>query len=415
MKPGPLLLPLLLTIGLAVAATDPILVPAERPPADDDCLACHGDKGLKSSRGQSVFVDANTFKESIHGQAGLACVDCHADLKRVKDYPHSEKLMPVDCAMCHAQDAAVVKSSVHGRPYTGQNPIVVTCKDCHGTHEIRAKEDIESSVFALNVPDTCEKCHLERIKTKKGPEFIRKYNESVHYQALEKSGLGLSASCTSCHGGHDIQDVASPQSRVSRRNIIHTCGRCHVGIERDYLEGVHGKEYVKGSKDVPVCTDCHSEHDIYSPQDIDSRVYATRVAAVCSRCHDDERLAREYGFLTSRLKTYSNSYHGTASRFGETRVANCASCHGYHDIRPSSDPKSSINPANLSKTCGKCHPGAGTNFAKGKIHVISAKVESKGTYFAKIFYIVVILGVLSVFLIFIASDLFGRWRRRWLH
>ena len=39
-----------------------------------------------------------------------------------------------------------------------------------------------------------------------------------------------------------------------------------------------------------------------------------------------------------------------------TTVAHCASCHGVHDILPSSDPRSSINPKNLPATCGKCHP-----------------------------------------------------------
>jgi hypothetical protein len=200
---------------------------------------------------------------------------------------------------------------------------------------------------------------------------------------------------------------------VSRKFIIKTCGRCHVGIEKDYLEGVHGKDYVRGVKDVPVCNDCHSEHGILSPTDISSRVYATKVAAVCSRCHDDESLGRQYGFLTSRLKTYSASYHGTASKFGETRVANCASCHGFHDIRTSSDPKSPINAANLAATCGQCHPGAGVNFAKGKIHVVSAKTESQGSHVAKIIYIVIIGGLISVFLLFIAADLFHRIRTRW--
>jgi hypothetical protein len=94
-------------------------------------------------------------------------------------------------------------------------------------------------------------------------------------------------------------------------------------------------------------------------------------------------------------------------------VANCASCHGFHDVRTSSDPQSPINPGNLSKTCGKCHPGAGANFAKGKIHVVSTKTESRGAYIAKVFYIIVIAGLISVFLIFMAADLYARMKKRW--
>ena len=380
---------------------------------NDDCLACHGDKDLKSAQGKSMFLDPEKFQASVHGQAETACTDCHADLRKVKDFPHAEKLKSVDCSACHGREAALIKSSVHMQPHRAENPIVVTCADCHGSHEIRKKDDIESSVFSINIPDTCDRCHLERVKIKNGNAFVQQYQQSAHYKALQKAGLSLSANCVTCHGGHDVKAAGDPLSRVSRKFIIKTCGRCHVGIERDYLEGVHGKDYIRGIKDVPVCTDCHGEHGILAPTDISSRVYATKVAAVCSRCHDDESLGRQYGFLTSRLKTYSASYHGTASKFGETRVANCASCHGFHDIRTSSDPKSPINAANLASTCGKCHPGAGVNFAKGKIHVLSAKIENQGSHVAKIIYIVIIGGLISVFVLFIAADLFHRIRTPW--
>jgi len=380
---------------------------------NEDCLACHGDQGLKSEKGQSVFVDKDKFAASVHGQADISCTGCHADLKSVKDFPHAASLKAVDCGGCHAQAAKRLSGSVHDPVLTKNGPVPVNCKDCHGSHEIKAKDDIDSMVFPLNLPQTCERCHLGKVKTKKGQQFIRQYEQSIHFQGLQMAGLTVSADCSSCHGSHDIKKVEDSASQVSRKNIIRTCGRCHVGVERDYLEGVHGKDYVKGIKDVPVCTDCHNEHEILSHQDLGSRVYATKVAAVCSRCHDDETLARQYGFLTSRLKTYSNSFHGTASRFGEIRVANCASCHGFHDIRTSSDPKSPINSQNLPKTCGKCHPGAGINFAKGKIHVMSEKTTNRSAYIVKIFYIVMIAGIISVFVIFIAADLFARLRQAW--
>ncbi len=380
---------------------------------DEDCLACHGDQGLKSEKGVSVFVDKDKVANSIHGQAGLSCVGCHADLKIVRDFPHAAPLKSVDCGGCHADSAKRLGESVHGRPQAQPGQKSVSCKDCHGTHEIRARDDLDSMVFPLNLPKTCEQCHLGQVKTKRGPEFVRQYDKSVHFIALSRAGLTVSADCSSCHGSHSIKSAEDHSSQVTRKNIIRTCGRCHVGVERDYLEGVHGKDYVKGIKDVPVCTDCHNEHDIRSPQDINSLVYATKVASVCSRCHDNETLARQYGLLTSRLKTYSNSFHGTASKFGEIRVANCASCHGFHDIRKSSDPKSPINPKNLPLTCGKCHPGAGINFAKGKIHVISEKTTNKWAYAVKIFYVVMIAGIISVFIIFIAVDLFARLKKAW--
>jgi len=70
--------------------------------ANDDCLTCHGDKGLKNAAGDSVFVDPATFAASVHGRAGLACTDCHTNLKNVKDFPHATNLSPVPCAACHS-------------------------------------------------------------------------------------------------------------------------------------------------------------------------------------------------------------------------------------------------------------------------------------------------------------------------
>ena len=74
MRPGLVLAALLLaTPSLRAAAPKP------KPPANDDCLACHEDSSAKRADGSSVFVDKKVFAMSVHGSAGAACVDCHAD------------------------------------------------------------------------------------------------------------------------------------------------------------------------------------------------------------------------------------------------------------------------------------------------------------------------------------------------
>lgn len=399
---------LLVLLPLSARAAGPAVTNA-------DCLACHSDAALKSGAGKSIAVDPDKLRASVHGQAGIGCVDCHADLKAVKDFPHAEKLRSVSCAGCHDKETLALKTSVHGQATVEKDGMIVGCKDCHGTHDIRAKDDFESRTFPINLPETCLGCHREKVRNEKGGAFVALYEKSAHYRALEKSGLTLSANCSNCHGAHDIKGVRDVASKVSRKAIIKTCGQCHVGIQRDYLEGVHGKDYVKGIKDVPVCTDCHSEHNIRSPQDLESTVYTTKVAMVCSRCHDDMALSRQYGFVPNRMKTYAASYHGTASKFGEIRVANCASCHGFHDIRASNDPKSSIYPENLPKTCGQCHSGATKHFAEGKIHNAqagAASIQDKSPHIVKTVYIFVISAIIGIFLLFIAADLFRRAVRR---
>jgi cytochrome b subunit of formate dehydrogenase len=72
------------------------------------------------------------------------------------------------------------------------------------------------------------------------------------------------------------------------------------------------------------------------------------------------------------VSSYLSSYHGMASKMGSVAVANCASCHGVHNILPSSYPRSTINHANLAKTCGQCHPGANDKFITSKVHLDGA-------------------------------------------
>src|SRR5512139_1247046 len=91
---------------ILMAAVVRTAAPAWAAQSDDDCLTCHGDPGLKSDQGRSVHVDGAAFGASIHGQAGIACVDCHADLKTFEDFPHAPKLKPVDCAVCHDKASA---------------------------------------------------------------------------------------------------------------------------------------------------------------------------------------------------------------------------------------------------------------------------------------------------------------------
>jgi nitrate/TMAO reductase-like tetraheme cytochrome c subunit len=387
--------------------------------SDEDCLTCHEESDLKSEAGRSVFVNPAEFEGSIHGQAGVSCVDCHADLSKDTEFPHRSPLKEVACGLCHETALLQFRSSIHqAANEKGTSGIIVGCKDCHGTHGIKPADDFDSLTFPINLPGTCEKCHLEKVPSKKGAGFIGGYNQSAHFRALEKSGLTMSANCGNCHSAHDIKSVADPLSLVSRKNIIKTCGTCHLGIQKSYLGGVHGIDYVKGIKDVPVCTDCHNEHNIRSPEDIGSTVYSTRVAQVCSRCHDDIALSRQYGFLTSRLRTYNESFHGTAARFGETRVANCASCHGFHDIRASADPKSSINKENLPATCGKCHPGASRHFAEGHIHSAPEQIEMakyRTSHVVKEVYIFIIAAIIAVMVVFISADFLRRVLRKQKH
>jgi cytochrome b subunit of formate dehydrogenase len=128
----------------------------------------------------------------------------------------------------------------------------------------------------------------------------------------------------------------------------------------------------RGETDAPVCTGCHGEHGILSPDDPRSPVSRSKVAELtCSPCHESTVLNEKYGLKTDRLTTFIDSYHGLKSRAGDTHVANCASCHGVHRILASTDSTSTIHPNNLQTTCGECHPSISTKMAATPIHGVS--------------------------------------------
>jgi formate dehydrogenase gamma subunit len=106
-------------------------------------------------------------------------------------------------------------------------------------------------------------------------------------------------------------------------------------------------------------------------------------------------LTRKYGLRGDRFQSFADSYHGLATQAGSVEVANCASCHGVHDIRPSSDSTSRIAPANLAATCGSCHPGAGENFTRGAVHVIATAGNDDIISVVATVYLVLIIVVIG--------------------
>ena len=132
---------------------------AQRPPAQADCLACHGDKTMQDAAGHSIAVDGDKFGASMHGS--LQCNNCHADIQQ---YPHPDHIAKVDCKTCHAEEASKLTGSVHSS--SKDHP----CTSCHGNaHEIFPKTDARSAVYPLNVPKTCGQCHSDgAMASKKG-------------------------------------------------------------------------------------------------------------------------------------------------------------------------------------------------------------------------------------------------------
>jgi formate dehydrogenase gamma subunit len=133
----------------------------------------------------------------------------------------------------------------------------------------------------------------------------------------------------------------------------------------------------------------------------------------CSRCHEDQRLNARYALPTGRGSSYESSYHGLAAKTGIRTVANCASCHGVHNILPSSDPRSTVAKGNLPYTCGKCHPEAGKKFAIGSVHVVAAVEEgNRVLYYVRLFYLFTIPTLIGLMVLHNLLDWWRKARRR---
>jgi len=275
--------------------------------------------------------DLKGFEKSAHGK--LDCVACHAD---AADAPHAKKPGAVDCGRCHG---------VKGK--------------------------------AASMPD--------------GRPALESYRLTVHGQARE-AGNTAAADCANCHGSHNVRRPSDPASRVNKRNIAATCGACHTDEAKAYRASVHGKALAKGAQEAPTCTDCHGEHTIRSPSEPASSVWKGAVTKTCSGCHASERLQAKFGVPADRVHTFLDSYHGLAGKSGDLSVANCASCHGWHDVLPASDPRSRVNPANLAQTCGQCHPQATVSLTSGKVHqALSGDGDgSRVASLLRLFYLIII-------------------------
>ena len=389
--------------------------------ADDNlCYDCHGDRDLKkfkNGKEVSLYVNRADFEKSVHVEVG--CVGCHGDLEDMEE-EHAPELQPVNCGTCHENIEEIYQGSVHAKAIRAGVTDSAHCADCHGNHHVLPKENPRSLVYPMNLEKTCDRCHADvtfveehvGIPDRVLPGLI--YKNSVHGRAVE-AGIQGAATCSDCHSSHNLRSPLDSDSLISRQNVGSTCGKCHEKAYQEYVESVHGVASARGISSSPVCTDCHGIHSIRSPIDPESSVAEQKISlTTCPQCHGAERITREYGISTLKVRSYLDSYHGLAKRGGDVVAANCASCHGVHDIRPSSDPRSMIYKDNLVRTCGKCHPGASENFARFPVH-FAPTLEKGGPLgdliasYVRVFYLILIVLVV-VFMYFHGGvDFIRKW------
>lgn len=378
----------------------------------ETCVDCHEVNSPGPSTAPAVAAlssHAADFSQSVHGE--MECTDCHAD---VSDLPHEEKLAEVECADCHDDEVTALLASTHGKA-TRQVGVRASCEFCHGSaHLILPTDDPQSPVNHKLLAETCGTCHANpETVAQFGINLVNPlaaYQESVHAAAVHDGNGG--PSCNDCHGSHDTLKNTNPDSLINRANVPATCGNCHTDVTDTYLESVHGQAFLRGASDAPMCTDCHGEHRILAPGSEGSPVSATNQSLLtCGGCHGNLSLNEKYGMAADKVPSYAGSYHGLAAQAGKTTVASCASCHGVHDILPSTNPHSRIHADNIGETCNDCHAGAGSRFAIGPIHVVKTDKEAfPAVYWIRLVYLVLIFGTIGGMLLLVALDFIKKCR-----
>ncbi len=275
-----------------------------------DCYLCHTAIALE-------------HKESIHGLSisegineAAQCWSCHGshNVNPVKD--KNSKVYPtnlaVTCGKCHDdtlfikkysssiyQPGKMYSQSVHGKLVMAGSKISATCITCHGKHDIKNRVQNSSMISAINLPNTCEKCHKK---------ITDDYKQSIHWIAVKK-GIRSAPSCNDCHSEHNIHAINTVNKRDEMRKIQdETCLQCHqnlllsqrYGLEnmnvKNYQDSYHGLAASHGDKKAAMCVDCHNVHNILPKDHMASSISKTNIVATCKKCHP------------KATETFANSY-----------------------------------------------------------------------------------------------------------
>ncbi len=217
--------------------------------------------------------------------------------------------------------------------------------------------------------DQCLVCH-EAMSDKPSSLFKR----DIHHE----KGIP----CSGCHGGDaTTDDMERAMSKDAGfigvphgNDITAVCAKCHADagkmkqlgatLPTNQLEGleasVHGALSTTGKERIVQCTSCHNAHGILPVRNSESPVFPLNVVKTCTKCHADAAYMRAYNpsVPVDQLEKYRTSVHGMRNARGDSKTAECASCHGSHNILPASDVRSSVYPTNLPGTCAQCHSNA---------------------------------------------------------
>lgn len=249
--------------------------------------------------------------------------------------------------------------------------------DIQEKHEIEAAslqaEPVYETEEVTPVSDlVCINCHSELGDT--GDDNLQVPGSDWFTSTHKEVGT----TCSDCHGG-DPTNQSDPMSgnfagKPERNTIPEVCGNCHVDEYNEYKESIHNSYTWNSTTNetviANVCTDCHGIHHIEKHNNPESPVYLENEPHTCAKCHE------------TKYYSYQDTYHGAYLVLGGELVATCTDCHGYHGIRPTVDPESSVHPDNIPETCAECHGNElDVDIAQGYVHNEGELGEREDVYY----------------------------------
>ena len=215
-------------------------------------------------------------------------------------------------------------------------------------------------------------------------QMIDRYMKSIHARPNMVDQSRTNATCYNCHDPHYVYPKGSPIREEWRRSLPSKCGACHDTEFQLYKTSVHGREVLeKHNPKAAICSDCHSTHDINSPQLNSIKLVITQN---CGGCHKEN------------LESYLETYHGQVNKLGYTYTAKCFDCHGSHAIQRVNDPSSRVSPENILTTCQQCHANATKGFTTFQPHANTHDfARYPYTWIASKFMLALLGGTLSFF------------------
>ena len=289
----------------------------ENAPAfpNEACLGCHGNEGFgtegRDGRPRSLHVIKDKFEKSVHGSR--QCVECHQDIREI---PHEKAVRRVSCVTCH--ERLLESAQKNGK--------------------------------------TTEHARLGVVV-----DQINRYMKSIHARPSKADQSYTNATCYDCHNAHYVYPPGSTGRAEWREDVPNICGKCHMDQRNEYMDSVHGRLVMgAGNSAAPVCSDCHSTHDVDRP-----RLDVIRLAITknCGTCH------------TENFRSYQDTYHGQVTTLGYAYTASCFDCHGNHDIQRVSHPRSKVHANNRLQTCRECHKNATQGFVTFQPHANTRDFE----------------------------------------